>query len=60
MLNFYYKDSIFNFLSSSTSSILGEINQNNEFDTARTQNKSWGDQIEILNRDYALGLEKYR
>lgn len=48
MLNFYYKDSIFNFLSSSTSSILGEINQNNEFDTARTQNKSWGDQIEIL------------
>lgn len=48
MLNFYYKDSIFNFLNSSNSSILGEINQNNEFDTARTQNKSWGDQIGIL------------
>ena len=35
-------------MNSSNSSILGEINQNNEFDTARTQNKSWGDQIGIL------------
>jgi hypothetical protein len=53
MLNFYYKDSIFNFLNSSNSSILGEINQNNEFDTARTQNKSWGDQIGILKETLA-------
>lgn len=48
MLNFYYKDSIHNFLKKSHEEIIGEITISNKFDTTLNQNKSWEVQISLL------------
>ena len=45
---YYYRNTINNFLQSSTNEIIGSINRSNEFDTIRLQNKSWEEQIPIL------------
>lgn len=48
MLNFYYKESIENFLVKSVEEIIGTITLSNAFDTSTDQNKSWKEQISIL------------
>ena len=48
MLNYYFKDKISSFLLKSTKEIIGEITLSNQFDSKRTQNKSWETQIPIL------------
>lgn len=48
MMNFYYKDSITNFLNKSTEEIIGEITLANQFDVIRNQNNSWQVQIPLL------------
>ncbi|HLP12186.1 MAG TPA: DUF2075 domain-containing protein [Flavobacteriales bacterium] len=53
MLSFYYKNSITNFISDSSNEIIGAINNENQFDSIKTQNKSWALQIPILKS--ALG-----
>lgn len=56
VLNYYFKDSISNFLSKSAEEIIGLITLQNQFDSARTQNKSWNEQIYIL-KDALAGLD---
>jgi hypothetical protein len=48
MLNFYYKQTIKNFLDSSIEQVIGSITLSNQFDAAATQNKSWEQQTIIL------------
>lgn len=48
MLNYYYSDTISNFLSSSNEEIIGSITLSNNFDSTYTQNKSWEQQIKSL------------
>lgn len=48
MLNYYYNDSINDFLTKSTEEIIGVITLKNDFDSTRLQNKSWEKQIAIL------------
>ena len=48
MLNYYFKDSIESFLQKSTEEIVGVITIANQFDSTRTQSKSWEQQIPIL------------
>lgn len=48
MLNYYFKDSIQSFVSKSTEEIIGQIALSNQFDSMKTQNKSWEVQIPIL------------
>jgi len=48
MLNYYYGDSIENFISKTTNEIIGEITISNQFDSNNNQNKSWKLQIDIL------------
>jgi hypothetical protein len=48
MLNYYYNDSINDFLTKSTEEIIGAITLKNDFDSTRLQNKSWEKQIAIL------------
>lgn len=55
MLNYYYKNSIENFSNQSNSEIIGIITLANQFDLAKTQNKSWEEQIIIL-KDALRGL----
>ncbi len=50
MLNSYYSDSIPNFLSKSVEAIIGEITMSNYFDSLRTQNQAWEQQIVILQK----------
>jgi len=47
-MNFYYQDSISDFLRRSSDEIIGTITRSNEFDVAFQQNKSWEQQIPIL------------
>lgn len=46
----YYSKSIENFIISSTSEILGELADNNEFATEQTQKDAWKYQIEFLQK----------
>jgi hypothetical protein len=48
MLNYYYSDTISNFLLKSNEEIIGSITLSNNFDSTYTQNKSWEQQIKIL------------
>jgi len=48
MLNFYYKDSISNFLIKEENTILGEITKNNFFGHINTERFAWINQISIL------------
>lgn len=48
MLNYYYSDSIANFLSKSIEEIIGSITLSNYFDSTYNQNKAWQQQIAIL------------
>ena len=50
MLNYYYKDSIEDFLNRNNDEIIGIVTSSNHFDTNRDQNKSWKDQIIILKQ----------
>jgi DUF2075 family protein len=50
MLNYYYKDSISNFLTKSPEEILGTIIISNQFDSTRLQNSAWKEQIQILQK----------
>jgi DUF2075 family protein len=48
MLNYYYGDSIANFLNSSANEIIGAITNSNQFDSNQNTNKSWLSQINLL------------
>ncbi len=48
MLNYYYSDSINNFLTKSIEEIIGAITLSNYFDSTLNQNKAWEQQIIIL------------
>lgn len=48
MLNYYYSDSIKDFLAKSTEEIIGSITLFNSFDSTFNQNKAWEQQIIIL------------
>ncbi len=48
MLNYYYGDTIEDFLGKSTNEIIGAITNSNQFDSNQNTNKSWASQIEIL------------
>jgi len=47
-VNYYYRDTISNFLRKSVDEVIGSITRSNEFDTTFLQNKSWEQQIPIL------------
>lgn len=47
-MNYYYRNTIINFLQSHSDEIIGTINRSNEFDASFLQNKSWEQQIPIL------------
>ena len=47
-MNYYYRNTISNFLQKSTDEIIGSITRANEFDATFLQNKSWEQQIPIL------------
>jgi hypothetical protein len=55
MLNYYYSDTISNFLSRTNEEIIGSITLSNNFDSTYTQNKSWEQQIKSLK----LALENF-
>lgn len=48
MLGYYYSDSIDLFEKKSTNEIIGQITNENQFDSNRNTNQSWRTQIEIL------------
>lgn len=48
MLNYYYKDRISSFVAKSSEEIIGEITLANQFDSTLNQNKSWKEQIPLL------------
>jgi len=48
MLNYYYSDTIDQFLAKSTEAIIGTISLANQFDSNRNQNQSWEQQIPLL------------
>jgi len=47
-MNYYYRNTISDFLLKSTDEIIGSIVRSNEFDSTFLQNKSWEQQIPIL------------
>ena len=49
-MNYYYRNSIQNFLNSSIDEAIGVMTRSNEFDATFLQNKSWELQIPILKR----------
>ena len=53
MLNYYYSNTINQFLQSTTEEIIGTITLSNQFDSTTNQNKSWEDQIPILKKSLA-------
>lgn len=55
-MNFFYRNTIQAFLSSSTNEIIGEITRSNEFDVTFLQNNSWEQQIPILKNEL-MGFE---
>ena len=48
MLGYYYSDTIDLFEKKSTNEIIGQITNENQFDSNRNTNQSWRSQIEIL------------
>lgn len=48
MLNYYYSDTIPNFIAKSAEEIIGSITLSNYFDSTYNQNKAWEQQIAIL------------
>jgi len=55
-MNYYYRNTISDFLQRSTNEIIGGITRSNEFDTTFLQNKSWEQQIPIL-KNALVGFE---
>lgn len=55
MLNYYYSDSIKDFLFKSVEEVIGSITLSNYFDSTLNQNKAWEQQIKILKN----GLEGF-
>ncbi|RYY46426.1 MAG: DUF2075 domain-containing protein [Chitinophagaceae bacterium] len=53
MLNYYYKESIADFLTKSPEEILGAVVISNQFDSTRLQNSAWKEQIHILQKAIA-------
>ena len=49
MLGYYYSDTIDLFEKKSTNEIIGQITNENQFDSNRNTNQSWRSQIEIIN-----------
>jgi DUF2075 family protein len=49
-MNYYYRNTISDFLRRSTDEIIGGITRSNEFDATLQQNKSWEQQIPILKQ----------
>ena len=47
-MNYYYRNTISDFLQRNTNEIIGAITRSNEFDVTFLQNKSWEQQIPIL------------
>ncbi|MBK7215012.1 MAG: DUF2075 domain-containing protein [Bacteroidales bacterium] len=47
-MNYYYRNTIKEFMQKSTDEIIGAITRSNEFDSSFLQNKSWEQQIPIL------------
>lgn len=47
-MNYYYRNTISDYLNRSTDEIIGSITRSNEFDATFLQNKSWEQQIPIL------------
>ncbi|MBK9330158.1 MAG: DUF2075 domain-containing protein [Sphingobacteriales bacterium] len=50
MLNYYYKDSIFDFQRKTLEEIIGTITLSNNFDSTLNQNKAWEEQILLLKK----------
>lgn len=50
MLNYYYSNTITQFLQTSTEEIIGTITLSNQFDSNTNQNKSWEQQIPVLKK----------
>lgn len=50
MLNYYYKDSIYSFLTKSVDQVIGEITISNQFDSNLNQNHSWEAEIVCLQK----------
>lgn len=50
MLNYYYSDTIEQFLAKSTEEIIGFISLANQFDSNRNQSQSWEQQIPLLKK----------
>ena len=55
MLNYYYSDTIDQFLKKTRNEILGQITSLNQFDSNRNTNQSWERQIDIL-KESLIGL----
>lgn len=55
-MNYFYRNTIEAFLSSSTNEIIGEITRSNEFDVTFLQNNSWVEQIPLLKNEL-VGFE---
>jgi len=53
MLNYYYSNTITQFLQTTTEEIIGTITLSNQFDSTTNQNKSWEQQIPILQKSLA-------
>lgn len=49
-MNYYYRNTISEYLNSSADEIVGSINRSNEYDSSFLQNKSWEQQIPILKK----------
>ena len=55
MINYYYSDTIDQFLKKTRNEILGQITSLNQFDSNRNTNQSWERQIDIL-KESLIGL----
>lgn len=55
-MNYYYRNTISDYLIRSTDEIIGSITRSNEFDASFLQNKSWEQQIPIL-KNALIGFE---
>ena len=51
MINrFFYKSSLYNFISDSTDTIFGKISRNDEGDSVKEQKYAWSEEIEIMQK----------
>jgi hypothetical protein len=53
-MNYYYRNTIEDYLRSSADEIIGSITRANEFDITFLQNKSWEKQIPTLKSVYSF------